>query len=454
VKRHFKSIVALTIAVIALVAAYLWWQQERRDRAQRAFARAIARTDANRVRDAEVALHSVGDARLLDVNRYAALLHAIEQRRTGAYPLIVDRSSRTIGTYDIASRQLSATPGFEPIVKREAGALTFEANITTPNETLETTLDHDVQLAALAALGNYRGSLVAIDPRTNEILAIVSSRGKGPLANLALEQQYEPGSIVKTLTGLNGYSTGVMLPFPYHCTGALTIDGRRFGDWIPTGHGDLPSLDEAYAESCNIVFADLGLHLGADRVRSFMARAGFDGETNLGIFRAPLGKFVGAAASNYELASMSIGLERESVNALHVAMLASMMANRGALTTPRLVRARRAITGEALPGGPARGTVQLAPREAAEKMISAMRAVVTSEKGTGHRAAIDGLTIAMKTGTSGSRAGGGLECVILAFAPADQPKIAFGMIAEDAGPAEFAGAKIAHDFLMALRPRL
>jgi cell division protein FtsI/penicillin-binding protein 2 len=87
-------------------------------------------------------------------------------------------------------------------------------------------------------------------------------------------------------------------------------------------------------------------------------------------------------------------------------------------------------------------------------MISAMRAVVASEKGTGHRAAIEGLSIAMKTGTAGTRAGGGLECVILAFAPAEQPKIAFGMIAEDAGPAEFAGAKIAHDFLAALRPRL
>jgi peptidoglycan glycosyltransferase len=454
VKRHLKSVIALTIAVIAVIAAYVWWQQERRDRAQRAFARAVALTAANRISEAEVALHSVGDARLLDVNRYAALVRAIRQRRTGAYPLIVDRTSFPIGTYEIASREIIATPGFEAITKREAGALTFEANITSPNETLETTLDHDVQLAALAALGNYRASLVAIDPQTNEILAIASSRGKGPLANLALEHQYEPGSIVKTLTGLNGYASGVMLPFPYHCTGALTIDGRRFGDWIPSGHGELPSLDEAYAESCNIVFADLGLHLGADRVRAFMTRAGFDGETDLGIFRAPLGKFVGPATSNYDLASMSIGLERESVNALHVAMLASMMANRGALTTPRLVRARRAITGEALPGAPAQGTVQLAPRDAAEKMISAMRAVVTSGKGTGHRAAVDGLTIAMKTGTSGSRAGGGLECVILAFAPADRPKIAFGMIAEDAGPAELAGAKIAHDFLTALRPRL
>ena len=60
----------------------------------------------------------------------------------------------------------------------------------------------------------------------------------------------------------------------------------------------------------------------------------------------------------------------------------------------------------------------------------------------------------MKTGTAGNKSNGKLQALILAFAPVDHPKIAFGIIAEDAGPAEFAGAKIAHDFLAALKPRL
>ena len=59
----------------------------------------------------------------------------------------------------------------------------------------------------------------------------------------------------------------------------------------------------------------------------------------------------------------------------------------------------------------------------------------------------------MKTGTAGERKNG-LEALILAFAPVESPRIAFGVIAEDAGPAEFAGAKIAHDFLEAMSPRL
>ncbi|MCU1244562.1 MAG: FtsI5, partial [Acidobacteria bacterium] len=101
-----------------------------------------------------------------------------------------------------------------------------------------------------------------------------------------------------------------------------------------------------------------------------------------------------------------------------------------------------------------RASSRLASQEAAETMARAMVAVATKPKGTGRRAPVEGLTMAMKTGTAGSRQDGGLESVIIAFAPAENPRIAFGMIAEDAGPAEFAGAKIAHDFLAAMKGRL
>ena len=91
----------------------------------------------------------------------------------------------------------------------------------------------------------------------------------------------------------------------------------------------------------------------------------------------------------------------------------------------------------------------------AEAIVQAMVAVTTSQKGTGRRAVVEGVPMAMKTGTAGERANGGLEALIVAFAPVDHPRIAFGIIAEDAGPAEYAGAKIAHDFVAAwhLLPR-
>jgi peptidoglycan glycosyltransferase len=86
-------------------------------------------------------------------------------------------------------------------------------------------------------------------------------------------------------------------------------------------------------------------------------------------------------------------------------------------------------------------------------MIRAMQAVATEPRGTGRRAPVEGISIALKTGTAGERKSG-LEALIMAFAPVESPKIAFGIIAEDAGPAEFAAAKIAHDFVERLRPRL
>ena len=317
---------------------------------------------------------------------------------------------------------------------------------------METTLDPVVQHAALDALGAYHGAIVAIDPRTNEILALASNGDR----ELALNGQYEPGSIIKVVTGLNALSSGanVQSMFPYICKGELMIDGRHFGDWIPSGHGRLDSIDDALAVSCNVFFADLGLRLGRARLLQFMKAAGFDGQVDLGYTRVPLGQTVGDFYNNFEVAFFAIGLEHERVNALHVAMLASMMANRGVLTTPLLVRRRRSLLGYVVSSAPPPGRTTLASRAAAKTMIGAMQAVTTEPRGTGRRAPVEGVPIALKTGMAGEKRGGHLEALIMAFAPVESPKIAFGIIAEDAGPAEFAGAKIAHDFVERLKPRL
>ncbi len=96
---------------------------------------------------------------------------------------------------------------------------------------------------------------------------------------------------------------------------------------------------------------------------------------------------------------------------------------------------------------------RLASPATAEAVVRAMEAVATEKNGTGRRAPVTGISMAMKTGTAGERKSG-LEALIMAFAPVESPRIAFGVIAEDAGPAEFAGAKIAHDFLEAMQSRL
>jgi peptidoglycan glycosyltransferase len=417
--------------------------------------RAAALVAMNRLAEGQKAFASI-DRVHVDARRYAALQGAVAARASGDVPYVLDRNGATIGAIR-ANDAVATDDDFAPLINRDAGTLTIGANLPRlgTNATIETTLDPFVQKAALKALGDFRGAIVAIDPRTNEILAIASSRGKGPPANIALEHQFEPGSVVKVLTGLNAENGAVDVAplFPYTCKGSLDIDGHRFADWLPAGHGVLQSIDDAFAVSCNIFFADLGLRLGADRLKTFMTAAGFDGDTDLGVFRVPLGKTIGPIPDRLETAFLAIGLKHESMTALHVAMLASMMANRGELTAPKLLVQRRSIVGDIVAKAPAQSRARLASPAAAETMVQAMEAVVTDAKGTGHRALLPGISVAMKTGTAGDRKNG-LDAVILAFAPAESPRIAFGIIAEDAGPAELAGAKIAHDFLEAMRPRL
>lgn len=361
--------------------------------------------------------------------RLASLRTAAAARRANS-PDVFDRNGAPI----------TSNADFAPFVGTLTGTATFE-----------TTLDPFVQRAAVEALGAHRGAIVAIDPRTNEILAVAST---GP-RELALSEQYEPGSIIKVLTGLNAIHSGVDVNamFPYTCNGELMIDGRHFGDWRPGGHGTLRSMDEALAVSCNVFFADLGLRLGRDRLRAFMTAAGFDSQANLVYAQVPLGRTVGQIFNNFETAYYAIGLEHERMNALHVAVVASMMANRGVLTTPLLVRRRRSLLGYVVAAAPPQGRTVVASRVAAETMIRAMQAVAGEPLGTGRRAAVEGVSMALKTGTAGEKVGG-LEALIMAFAPVESPKIAFGIIAVDAGPAEFAGAKIAHDFVERLKPRL
>lgn len=417
--------------------------------------RAAAMLASDRIADAQKALGSI-DRTHVNATRYAALQAAVAARVSGTAPYVFDRNGGTIAVIR-ASEAVVTNNDFAPLIAREAGDLTLGAKLQRlgTNATIETTLDPFVQRAALGALGGFRGALVAIDPRTNEILAIASSRGNGPLANLALEHQYEPGSVVKVLTSLNAENGGVDVAalFPYTCKGYLDIDGRHFGDWLPAGHGTLNSIDDALAVSCNVFFADAGLRLGVDRLKHFMTAAGFDSQANLGVFQVPLGKTVGQTFNHFETAFLAIGLEHESMNALHVAMIASMMANRGELTTPKLLMERRSILGDIVSTAPKQNRSRLASPAAAEKVVHAMEAVASEAKGTGRRAPVEGITLAMKTGTAGERKSG-LEALILAFAPVESPRIAFGVIAEDAGPAEFAGAKIAHDFLEAMSSRL
>lgn len=429
--------------------------RERREPDEVALYRAASQLGLNRVQEAETTFQTIAEG---DVGaaKYAALRASLEQRKSGSYPYVLAADGTPIGSINIANEDLVPVDvNFLPLIDRQGGAHSFEAHLTELGaaNAIVTTLDPAVQRAAVAALSSFRGSLVAIDTKTNDILAVANTPGDGTRDNLAFDHQYEPGSIVKVVTGLNAANRGFDFSkfFPLQCNGFLVIDGRQFFDWAQ--HGTVSDINEALATSCNVSFGQLGLRLGRDAVLEMMKNAGFDDDADLGTGRVPLGRIVANPQSDFQVANLSIGLQHETVNALHVAMLASMMANRGVFAQPRLILGRRTILGESLAETAPPKQKRVASPQAAEFMAKAMESVVNSPRGTGRRAAVEGLPIAMKTGTSGTSAQG-YDAVILAYAPADNPRIAIGLIAEHAGPAEFAGAKIAHDFFAQLAARL
>ncbi|HUO85457.1 MAG TPA: penicillin-binding transpeptidase domain-containing protein, partial [Thermoanaerobaculia bacterium] len=152
-----------------------------------------------------------------------------------------------------------------------------------------------------------------------------------------------------------------------------------------------------------------------------------------------------------DLANFAVGLEHTSIHALHLAMIGDMIANGGLMVTPTMQTARRSILGDRVAGRPPAESTRVVSAAAAARMAQAMRAVIAMPHGTGHRAAIEGLDYAIKTGTAGERP---YEALIVGFAPAVNPKIAFGLVAHDSGPAEIAGARMIRDFLIRIRDRL
>ena len=418
--------------------------------------RAAAELGANRIRQAETTFSTVnrGD---VEPERYEALKNAIEQRKGGSYPLILDREGKTIASYQVDNQDLVAVnSSFAALVDETGGPTSFEGRLPDigTTTTVQTTLDAQMQRAALDALGNRRGSLVAIDPATHEILALASTPGPGDARNLAFAGQYEPGSVIKILTSMKTLDSNVELSqiFPLDCRGFIVIEGKQFFDWAQ--HKEVPGLDDAMAVSCNVAFAKMGLALGTDALIGNARKAGFGGSVDLGLYEVGLGQIVGDVRTDYQTANLAIGLDHYLTNTLHLAMIADAIANRGLMTEPTLLQARRSILGEEMPivleqQEPSR----IASEEAVARTIQAMRTVVTHPAGTGRRASIEGLDYAMKTGTAGDRESG-YDAVIVAIAPAENPKIAFALIAEDVGKAEIEGAQVTRAFLEAIKDRL
>jgi penicillin-binding protein 2 len=183
---------------------------------------------------------------------------------------------------------------------REVGRLGETEAI--PGKQLKLTVDLDLQIAAEQALEGKNGAIVAMDPHTGEILAMVSgpsfdpndfavhvSRDQWnklvtdpdkPLLNKAIQAQLAPGSTFKIIMSVAGWQEGIAQTLHVNCTGGAVFYGRRFGCWVKSGHGEV-ALEKAIYASCDVFFYTLAEKLGIDRIAKYATDLGLGQKTGI-----------------------------------------------------------------------------------------------------------------------------------------------------------------------------
>jgi len=171
-----------------------------------------------------------------------------------------------------------------------------------PGKQLKLTVDIDLQIAAEEAMAGKNGAMIAMEPRTGEILAMVSrptfdpndfavrvSRDEWnklvndpdkPLLNKAIQAQLAPGSTFKILMSVAGWQENIAQTLNVHCTGGATFYGRRFGCWVKSGHGAV-DLPKAIYQSCDVFFYTLAEKLGIDRIAKYATALGLGQKTGI-----------------------------------------------------------------------------------------------------------------------------------------------------------------------------
>ncbi|HVS27989.1 MAG TPA: penicillin-binding transpeptidase domain-containing protein [Solirubrobacteraceae bacterium] len=332
--------------------------------------------------------------------------------------------------------RLAGRPGGELL----AGQRVLASSRPQAAPPLRTTIDPRVQRAAVVAIGSRLGGVVALNPRNGQVLAV---------AGIGTSERQPPGSTFKmvTLTGvLEARLATPRTKFP------VQTEAKIEGVSLQNANGEScgGTLAESFAQSCNSVFAPLGVKLGAKRLVEVAQRFGFN--------RAP--GLPGAATSTVPpkipdalaVGSSAIGQYQVDATALQMAVVAATIANAGQRPTPTF----------SLQGSPqlARATDPRTARTVRELMVGVVR------HGTGTPAAIGGIVVAGKTGTAELTSTNpnsknstkpdpmNTDAWFAAFAPARKPRIAMAIVLVKAGAGKQTAAPAARSVLVAgLRAR-
>jgi peptidoglycan glycosyltransferase len=320
-----------------------------------------------------------------------------------------------------------------------------------------TSLDPAAQQTAFDLLAGRPGAVVAIEPDTGRIRAMVSeppydpntvpeqlnelnADPASPLFNRAVQGQYPPGSTFKLVTATAALDSGsIDLDTLIDAPASLNIQGQPLANSGGSSFGEI-DVTTALTNSVNTFFAKLGRRVGEDTLYEYMDRFGFNSKPDIDLPLnqiATSGVFDGdellKAGEGVDISRIAIGQERLLATPIQMAEVAAAIANDGDLMKPRIWDSVRDVDGRTLDTMDPSRQSEVMSEETAAQLTEAMKAVVN--EGTGTAAALSGIDVAGKTGTAevpGRASCEGLpnQAWFVGFAPADDPRIAVAATVE------------------------
>lgn len=310
---------------------------------------------------------------------------------------------------------------------------------------IKLTIDHGLQSKARELLKNKKGSVIALNPVTGEVYAMVSMPDfdssklredwknisedpTSPLLNRATQGLYPPGSIFKLITAI-GLIGSPEVKETYECLGHTVIDGYSFKDYNETGHGEI-DLEKALVYSCNTYFADKSITIGKNK----MGEVADNFLINKSIsFDLPVNQSKFSYKDNLgqtDIAASAIGQGKVGVTPLNMALLAAGIANDGVIVRPTLVKEIILTNGKIKDNRNIEILSQGTDPVTSEIIKDIMVKVV--DEGTGKNARIKNIKVAGKTGTAENQSNKN-HAWFIGFAPADNPKVAVAIVLEEDG---------------------
>ncbi|MFY9584981.1 MAG: penicillin-binding protein 2 [Candidatus Acidiferrales bacterium] len=363
-------------------------------------------------------------------------------------------------------------------VGKEMGRL--DEKEAVPGKPIQLTIDYDLQVAAEQSLAGRKGAVVAIDPRTGEVLAIASRPAPDPnqfavrvpreewkrlnedpdrpLLNRAIQAQLAPGSVFKIIMATAMLeSKAIPEAFSVFCAGVTDFYGRAFHCWQKHGHGQV-SLHRAVVQSCDVFFYNVGKRLGIDRIAYYALQMGLGRKTGIDLPAEESGLIPSEEWKERvyhqkwypgETISVAVGQGAVTATPLQLARAIGGIAMGGIFKQPHLLMTT---------GTPPEQKFSLS-EETTEKVTQAMFGVV-NEGGTAAGVRLEGVEFCGKTGSAQVISAQGLKRAgrqrrfsdnawFVGYAPRRNPEIVVAVLVEEGEHGASAAAPVARDVIKA-----